>query len=47
MYPVFANIVDPDQLYNLEKGVKKPTDLDVHCLSLNMWIYSNNQDQVI
>ena len=29
--PVLANSVDPDQL-------KKPTDLDLHCLSLNMWI---------
>ena len=27
--------------------LKKPTDLDLHCLSLSMWIYSNNPDQVI
>ena len=25
--------------------VKKPTDLDLHCLPLSMWIYSNNPDQ--
>ena len=25
----------------------KPTDLDLHCLPLSMWIYSNNLDQVI
>ena len=23
------------------------SDLDLHCLSFNMWIYSNNPDQVI
>ena len=28
--PVLANRIDPDHL--------KPTDLDLHCLSLNMWI---------
>ena len=40
MYPpAFANNVDPD--------LKKPTDLDLHCLPLSMWIYSNNPDQVI
>ena len=27
--------------------LKKPTDLDLHCLPLSMWIYSNNLDQVI
>ena len=26
---------------------KKPTDLDLHCLSFIMWIYINNLDQVI
>ena len=25
----------------------KPTDLDLHCLSLNMWISIKNLDQVI
>ena len=27
--------------------LKKPTDLDLHCLPLHMWIYSNSPDQVI
>ena len=27
--------------------LKKPIDLDLHCLTLSMWIYSNNLDQVI
>ena len=27
--------------------LKKPTDLDLHCLPLSMWIYSKNLDQVI
>ena len=27
--------------------LKKPTDLDLHCLPLSIWIYSNNLDQVI
>ena len=27
--------------------LKKPTDLDLHCLPLSMWIYINNLDQVI
>ena len=27
--------------------LKKPTDLDLHCLLLSMWIFSNNPDQVI
>ena len=30
-----------------EERKKKPTDLDLHCLPLSMWIYSNNSDQVI
>ena len=30
--PVLANSVDPDQLASEEE---KPTDLDLHCLSLN------------
>ena len=42
IYPAFANSVDPDQLASL----KKPTDLDLHCLPLSMRIYSNNPDQV-
>ena len=29
--PVLVNNVDPDQL-----ALKKPTDLDLHCLSLSM-----------
>ena len=29
--PVIANSVDPDKML-----LKKPTDLDLHCLSLNM-----------
>ena len=28
--------VDPDQLAFLKKLLKKPTDLDLHCLSLSM-----------
>ena len=27
--------------------LKKPTDLDLHCLPFSMRIYSNNPDQVI
>ena len=42
IYPDFANSVDPDQLL-----LKKPTDLDLHCLLLSMQICSNNLDQVI
>ena len=26
---------------------QKPTDLDLNCLSLSMWIYSNNLDQAV
>ena len=37
--PVLANSVDPDQLW--------PTNLDLHYLSLNMWISIKNPDQVI
>ena len=33
----FANSVD----------LKKPTDLDLRCLPLSMWIYINNLDQII
>ena len=40
MYPVFPNSVDPDQL------VSEASDLDLHCLSLSMWIWINNLDQV-
>ena len=36
--PVLANSVDPDQL---------ASDLDLHCLSLNMWISIKNPDRVI
>ena len=36
---VWANSVDPDQL-----ALKKPTDLALHCLSLNMWISIKNPD---
>ena len=36
----FANSVDPGQLAS-------STDLDLHCLPLNMWIYISNLDQVI
>ena len=36
--PVLANSVGPDQL---------ASELDLHCLSLSMWIYINNLDQVI
>ena len=39
---VLANSADPDQLAS-----EKSTDLDLHCLSLNMWISIKNQDQVI
>ena len=37
--PFFANSVDPDQLASEEA-----TDLNLHCLPLSMWIYSNNPD---
>ena len=48
-YSVLANSVDPDQLASEEtnKHLKKPTDLDLHCLSLNMWISIKMSDQVI
>ena len=40
-FTLLLQTVDPDQLaYSL----KKPTDLDLHCLLL---IYSNNLDQVM
>ena len=42
MPPPFANSVDPDQLAS-----KKPTDLDLHCLSWSMCICINTLDQVI
>ena len=42
MYTAFANSVDPDQLAS-----KKPTDLDLHCLSLSIQISINNLNQVI
>ena len=42
MCPAFANSADPDQLAS-----EKPTDLDLHCLSLNMWISIKNPDQVM
>ena len=38
--PVLANSVDPEQL-------EKPTDLDLHGLSFNMWISIKNPDHVI
>ena len=34
---LLANSVDPDQL------ASEPTDLDLHCLSLNMWISIKTQ----
>ena len=37
-----ANSLDPDQLAS-----KKPTDLDLHCLPINMWIYIKYLDKVI
>ena len=40
----FANSVDPDPD---QLASQKPTDLDLHCLPLSMWIYINNLDQVI
>ena len=40
--PVLANSVDPDQLASEEA-----TDLDLHCLPVNMWISIKNSDQVI
>ena len=42
--PVLANSVDLDQLASEEA---KQTDLDLHCLSLNMWISIKNPDEVI
>ena len=39
--PAFANSVDPDQLVS-----KKPTDLDLHCLSFNIQICVSNLNQV-
>ena len=41
MYPAFTNSVDPDQF------LKKPTDLDLHCLSFSIWKCINNLHQVI
>ena len=38
----FANSVDPDQLAS-----KKPTDLDLHCLSLSIEIFINTLNQII
>ena len=40
IFPAFVNSVDQDQL-------KKPTDLDLHCLSFNLLICIKNLDQVI
>ena len=40
--PVLANSVDPDSWL-----LKEPTDLDLHCLSLYLWISIKNPDQVI
>ena len=42
IYTAFANSVDPDQLAS-----KKPTDLDLHCLSLSIQIFINTLNQVI
>ena len=39
IYPAFANC--------RSRSVKKPTDVDLHCLPLSMRIYINNLDQVI
>ena len=36
--PASADSVDPDQF---------PTDLDLHCLPLSIWICVNKMDQVI
>ena len=36
------NSVEPDQLAS-----KKPTDLDLHCLPLSLWICIKIQNQVI
>ena len=38
IYPGFVNSVGPAQL---------ASELDLHCLSLSMWICVNNLDQVI
>ena len=41
IFPAFAN--SDDQIWLM----KKPTDLDLHCLSLSMWICINNLEQEI
>ena len=41
-YPVLANCVDPDQLASEEANWS--SDLDLHCLSLNMWISIKTPD---
>ena len=48
--PVLANSVAPDQLASSDinrRHLQKPTDLDLHCLSLNIWISIKNPDQLI
>ena len=42
IYPAFTNCVDLDHVAS-----KKPTDLDLYCLPLSMWIYSNNPHDAI
>ena len=41
-HPACANSVDSNQLAS-----KKPTDLDLHCMTLSVLICTHNLDQVI
>ena len=46
----FTTSAEPGYALSLQTvyiQIQKPTDLDLHCLSLSMWIYSTNPDQVI
>ena len=47
---LMENSADLDQLASSEDlnlhYFQKPTDLNLHCFPLSMWIYSNNPDQV-
>ena len=48
-YPAKPGYTLPLQTVQIQISwlLKKPSDLDLHCLPLSMLIYSNNPDQVI
>ena len=48
-YPAEPGYTLPLQTVKIQISwlLKKPTDLDLHCLSFSMWIYINNLDQII